>query len=83
MSGQAGEPEDVRQALDRLADLMLFRERFSQDPRGALEMYGLSAVPTEAVDALAALSPEELRVFSEVQAKLSEVDFGEEVGIFF
>ena len=82
-SGQARSSEDIRQALADLAELMLFRERFSEDPAGARERQGLMALPPAVVEALASLSPEELAVFAKVQQRLPDIPGSEEIGIFF
>jgi hypothetical protein len=82
-----GEPErnseEIQRTLADLADLLLFPERFSQDPTAALESQGLVALPPEVVSALASLSPEELTVFAKVQRKIADVPGSEEIGIFF
>ncbi len=83
MDPQAGDPRQLQESLDRLAELLQFRERFSEDPQGALERYDLRGVPQAAAEALAGLSPEELRVFAQVHRKLSDVAQGDEVSIFF
>jgi len=58
---------DVRQALDRLADLLLFPERFKADPRSALREQGLDAVPDDVVNALSRMSADELRVLAQAR----------------
>lgn len=58
---------DVRKALDRLADLLLFPERFAADPRSALHEQGLDAVPENVVIALSQLSADELRVLAQAR----------------
>jgi hypothetical protein len=85
MTTESGKYGDVRQALDRLADLLLFPERFSQDPRTALQEQGLGdAIPDEVVNALSRMSGDELRVLAQARRKqegLLPDDL--EVGIFF
>jgi hypothetical protein len=75
-------PEDVRQVLDRLANLMLFPERFREDPRATLEEYGLGDVREEVVDALVHMSPDELRLLSQIHLKQGLVPAGQAC-IFF
>jgi hypothetical protein len=76
MGGESEGPDDGRQALDRLAGLMLFPDRFRQDPRAILEEYGLGAIPEEVVDTLVSLSPEELRVLSQIHHRHGSVQVG-------
>jgi hypothetical protein len=83
MGGESEPPGDVRQALDRLAGLMLFTERFRADPRGTLDEYGLGAIPQEVVDTLVDMSPDELRVLSELHLEQGWVETGLGVYIFF
>ena len=66
MGGELEGSEDVRQALDRLAGLILFPERFREDPRAALEEHGLGAIPEEVVNTLVDMSPDELRLLSQI-----------------
>jgi hypothetical protein len=82
MSEESESPEDVRQAVDRLADLMLFPERFREDPRAALQQYGLGVIPEELVEVFAEMSPDELRVLSQVH-KRAPHQVIDEYGIFF
>lgn len=83
MAGPSGDPRAMQQGLTRLADLLLFSERFSEDPRAALDMYGLTEVPDEAVRVIADLSPEELRLFAQVQRRLGDVPMGDESCLLF
>jgi hypothetical protein len=83
MAGESEGPGDVRQALDRLADLILFPERFREDPRAALEEYGVGPVPNEVVDAIASFSADELRVLSQIHRRQGWAPVGHEAGIFF
>jgi hypothetical protein len=76
MSGESEGPDEVRQALDRLAGLMLFRDRFREDPRATLEEYGLGAIPEEVADTLAQMSPDELRVLSQIHRRHGLVQAG-------
>jgi hypothetical protein len=80
---RTSDPAELQEAFDRLADLLLFRERFSQDPRGTLERYRLAEVPDAAVEALAGMSPDELELFSRVHRRLSEVPIGDEACLIF
>lgn len=83
MGGESQPPEDVRQALDRLAGLMLFTERFRENPRETLAEYGLGAIPDELVDTLVDMSPDELRVLSELHLEQGWIETGPGVYIFF
>jgi hypothetical protein len=67
------DPRELQGSFDRLADLLLFRVRFSEDPRAALEHYEVEGVPAAAVEVLAGMSPEELELFAQVQKKLGDV----------
>lgn len=78
MAAPSGNGRELQQNLNRLADLLSFRERFMENPHAALEDYGLTGLPNEAVEAIASLSPDELRLFAEVQHKLGTVTIGEE-----
>ena len=83
MAGLSEGSEDVRQALDRLAGLLLFPDRFRENPRAILEEYGLGAIPEEVVDTLVDMSPDELRVLAQVHYEKGWVPTGPDVYIFF
>jgi hypothetical protein len=83
MGGESEVPGDVRQALDRLAGLLQFPERFREDPRGTLEEYGLGAIPEEVVNTLVDMSPDELRLLSQLHQERGLVEVGLGVYIFF
>jgi hypothetical protein len=83
MGGESEGPEDVRQALDRLARLMLYPERFKEDPRSFLEEFGLGAIPDEVVDMLVDMSPDELRLLSRIHYKHGFVPAGPYAAIAF
>jgi len=75
---------DTQKALDRLADLLLFPERFTADPRAALEEYGLAgAIPDEVASALSGMSPDELRLIAQVRRRQGLVKIEPEFGIIF
>jgi hypothetical protein len=67
------DPRELQESFDRLADLLLFRERFGEDPQATLERYEVRGVPESAVEALADLSPEELELFARVHRKLDGI----------
>jgi hypothetical protein len=83
MAQASGEARQMKSDLDRLADLLAFPEEFGRDPHQALKRQGLQSIPDEVVDALAELSPEELRLFARVHHKLSKVPPKDEMGIIF
>jgi hypothetical protein len=83
MGGESEGLEDVRQALDRLARLILFPERFREDPRAALEDFDLGAIPDEVVDTLVDMSPDELRLLAQIHLKHGFVPAGQYAGIAF
>lgn len=82
MAGPTGDARAMQEGLTRLADLLLFPERFSESPGAALEAYGITGVPDEALRAIADLSPDELRLFARVQARLADVPMGESCLLF-
>ncbi len=68
MSAESESYGGGEQALDRLADLLLFPERFREDPQSALEAEGLAgAIPDEVLNALSSASPDELRLLANVR----------------
>lgn len=67
------DPQELQESFDRLADLLLFRERFSEDPHAALERYEVRGIPDPAVEVLAGMSTEELELFSRVHRKVAEI----------
>jgi hypothetical protein len=81
------EPQELQESFDRMAELLLFRQRLSEDPRGALEQYEVAGIPPAAMEVLAAMSPEELELFARVQTKLGripgEIPGGREVCLIF
>lgn len=83
MARTGGDSREMQQSLSQLADLLQFRERFSEDPRAALEQYDLRGVPDPALEVIADLSPEELRLFAQVQRKLGDVELGDENCLLF
>jgi hypothetical protein len=83
MGGESEGPEDVRQALDRLARLALVPERFKEDPRAILEEYDLGAIPEEVVAVLVDMSPDELRVLAQVHYEKGWVPTEPGVYIFY
>jgi hypothetical protein len=86
MREQPGD-EDVRQGLDRLADLILFEqsflEKFTGSPRSVRDEYGLGAIPEEVMDALADISLDEVRVLAQIHQRREPVVITDQVCIFF
>jgi hypothetical protein len=79
--------EDVRRALDRFADLILFEpafmEKFTDDARGVRDEYGLGAIPEEVMDAVADISMDEVRVLAQIHQRREPVELTDHVCIFF
>ena len=85
--GEAQTHEDAPQALDRLADLILFdgsfMERLTDSPHGAREEYGLDALPEEVLDALADISMDEIRVLAQIHQRRPPVVITDNVCLCF
>jgi hypothetical protein len=79
--------EEVRRALDRFADLILFEQgfmqKFTDDARGVRDEYGLGAIPEEVMDAVADISMDEVRVLAQIHQRREPVELTDHVCIFF
>jgi hypothetical protein len=84
---QAATEEDMRRALDRFADLILFEpefmQKFTRDARGVRDEYGLESVPEEVMVAVADLSMDELRVLAQIQQRRQPIELIDHLCIFF
>jgi hypothetical protein len=84
---EAPNHEDVRQALDRFADLILFdqsfMQRFTHAPREVRDEYDLGAIPEEVLDAVADISMDELRVLAQIHKRRQPIVVEGNVCIIF